>query len=573
MRWTSLALGLLLCGCYTGADRTADSEAGDSEAGGSEDPETGEGGTTGEPQLPDAPTVEPKRRPLQHLTRAQYEATVADLWPGAPGNIAGEVEIVDPETGDTRVLGALDPDDVQQGFELGTAMSSFLPERYFDRAEVVAAALVEDLDVVLPCATDVADDTCAESFVSTFGLRAFRRPPTAVETDELLALHDEAAQAHGFETGIEAMAFAMLSSPAFLYHLENADPQSRAASEYELASRMSYFLIGSMPDTRLFEAASAGELSTDAGFAEQVDRLLDSPRASDGLYNFLRQWLVLDAIGALQKDIEAQPDFEPSLGPQLRQSLELQLRGLAGSPHSSVADLLLDESFYVNESLAEFYAVDPGAADPDTYVPTRSPHRLGVLSHPGVLALNSKLEETQLVSRGLFVRDRLLCLPIPLPPEDVPLDVPDVDPDDPPENMRERFERHVESPSCAGCHVFIDPPGFALEGYDGLGRHRLEDIYGPVDASGELTGVGDADGTFSGFEEFNRRLADSEIVAGCVAERMFEVAIGRAVDPDDESDAAELAFLRSQFASSDGSLRGIARTIAATLSFRAKPQQ
>ncbi|MBV1861966.1 MAG: DUF1592 domain-containing protein [Nannocystaceae bacterium] len=567
MRWTSVMLGLLLCGCYTGSDPAN----ADTEPGASEDTETGEGDTS-DPDVPDAPGVEAKERPLQHLTRAQYEATVADLWPGAPAGIAGEVEVVDPQTGATRVLGALDADDVQQGFELGTAMSSFLPEKFFDRAELLAAALVQDFETVLPCAETSPDDACAETFVSTFGLRAFRRPPTAEETDDLLALHDEVAEVHDFETGVEAMAFAMLTSPAFLYHLENSAHDGGDASEYELASRLSYFVIGSMPDAELFDAAAAGELSSPDGLGTQAERLLDSPRAADGLYNFLRQWLVLDAIESLQKDMNDHPDFDSALGPELRRSLELQLRGLADDPQTVVADLLLDEDFYVNERLANFYATQRDSDDADVFVPTVSPHRLGVLSHPGVLALNSKLEETQLVARGLFVRERLLCLPIPLPPEDVPLEIPEVDPDDPPENMRERFERHVEIPSCAGCHVFIDPPGFALEGYDGLGRHRLEDIYGPVDTSGELSGVGDVDGSFSGFEEFNRMLAESEIVAGCVAERMFEISIGRPVDPDDESDAVELAFLREQSATTGGSLRGIARAIAATVSFRAKPQ-
>lgn len=564
MRWRVVALGLFVSACREGAAH----DPGDTDFGESGGPDTSSDGS--ESDGSESPTVTVKPRPLQHLTRAQYEATVSDLWPGAPTGLGGDVETVDPRTGALRTLGALDPDDTQQGFEMGTAMSSFLPERYFDRAEFIATELVTDLDTVLPCAASSPGDACAETFVSTFGLRAFRRPPTTGETNDLLAFHNEIAGTEGFEAGIEAMAFAMLSSPSFLYHLEAAP--GGQLTDYELASRLSYFVTGSMPDTELFEAAADGRLSSEDGFAEQAERLLASPRAVGGLYGFLRQWLVLDHIESLQKDIDAQPDFDPILGPDLRASLEQQLRALVETPETTVADLLLDEGFYVNERLADFYGVPRDGGDPEAFVSVSSPERVGVLAHPGVLASNSKLEETQLVARGLFVSDRLLCLAIPVPPDDVPLEIPDVDPDDPPANMRERFEQHVESPSCANCHAFIDPPGFAMENYDGLGRYRTQDVYGMVDASGELSGFGDADGPFSDFDEFNRLLAHSDAVAGCIAERMFEVAVGRPVSADDADDALELGFIRDQAAAADGNLRGIAREIVTTASFREVPE-
>ncbi len=566
-------LGALLCSCYVGAsgsDEVRDSETEPTPS--SSDSSEGSSDSGSDDAEPETPSIEITPRPLQHLTRAQYEATVRDLWSGAPAGTAGRFEFTDPHSGQVQVLGALDPDDTQHGFELGTAMSSFLPEQYFDRAEALAALLVQDLDPLLPCDPAQLDDACVEAFAAQFGLRVYRRPPTDDELDELLSLYADVADAFDVDSGIEAMVFAMLSSPHFLYHLEldangGEAGDSVRASDYEMASRLSYFLWGSMPDDALLDAAANGELGTEEGVQAQASRLLQSARGGDGLYTFARQWLVLDAIEALQKDPQTQPDFDPALGPELRASLAAQVRTLTDSPTTTVADFLRDPVLHVNDRLAAFYGVD-GSFGPDLQ-PVQLDGRVGVLSHPGVLALTSKKEETQLVARGLFVRERLLCLSTPLPPNDVSLDLPEPDPDDPPANMRERFARHVQSPSCAGCHASIDPIGFAFENYDGLGRYRTEDVYGPVDASGELVGNGDADGPFADFGQFNERLAGSEIVPGCITEKMFEVALGRPLETsEDETD-----WLRDAAREEGWNLRSIATRITAAESFRSKVVQ
>lgn len=570
---------MLLCSCYAGVSEPVGANDSDTDPAASSSTSSEESGESGSnetdpdaPPEPETPSIDITPRPLQHLTRAQYEATVRDLWIGAPTNTAGQFEFTDPHTGEVRSVGALDPDNTQHGFELGNAMSSFLPEQYFDRAEALAALLVQDLDALLPCDAAQVDDVCVEAFVAQFGLRAYRRPPTGAEIDELLALYSDVAGEFDVDSGIEAMLFAMLSSPHFLYHLELDDNGGEAgdsvrASDYEMASRLSYFLLGSMPDAALLDAAANGELSTEEGVAAQASRLLGSARGGEGLYAFARQWLVLDAIEALQKDPQTQPDFDPALGPDLSASLAVQVRALTDAPDTVVADFLRDPVLHVNDRLAAFYGID-GSFGSDLQ-PVQLDNRTGVLSHPGVLAFTSKKEETQLVARGLFVRERLLCLPTPLPPNDVPLDLPEPDPNDLPANMRERFARHVESPNCAGCHASIDPIGFAFENYDGLGRYRTEDVYGLVDASGELVGNGDADGPFADFGEFNERLAASEIVPGCVTEKMFEVALGRPV----ETSETELETLRNNARDDGWNLRSMATRLTATESFRSKVVQ
>lgn len=572
---------MLLCGCYagvnepSGADDSETESAGSGSASSEGTDDSGSGDSDSDPDTspePETPSIDITPRPLQHLTRAQYESTVRDLWIGAPAHTAGPFEFTDPHTGEVRLLGSLDPDDTQHGFELGTAMSSFLPEQYFDRAEALAALLVQDLDALLPCDPDGVDDVCVEAFATQFGLRAYRRPPSDAEIEELLALYTDVAAEFDTDSGIEAMVFAILSSPHFLYHLEldnngGESGDSVRASNYEMASRLSYFLLGSMPDDALLEAAANGELATEEGVQAQASRLLGSPRGGDGLYAFARQWLVLDAVEALQKDPQAQPDFDPALGPDLRASLAAQIRDLTDAPSTVVADFLRDPDLHVNDRLAAFYGIE-GSFGPE-FQPVRIDERVGVLSHPGVLALTSKKEETQLVARGLFVRERLLCLATPLPPNDVSLDLPEPDPNDPPANMRERFARHVESPNCAGCHASIDPIGFAFENYDGLGRYRTEDVYGLVDASGVLVGNGDADGPFADFGEFNERLAASEVVPGCVTEKMFEVALGRPLDTAE----SELETLRDAARDDGWNLRSMATRMTAAESFRSKVVQ
>lgn len=571
LRWLVPLLAWSVTGCYEGSGGVAgpDDGSGGSDSGDvdTDDGESGGVETGGEePTGPGSVDVSPV--PLQHLTVNQYEATVRDLWPGAPTGISGAFSYTDPHTGETRELGPLDDDEFAFGFEMGTSMSTFLPERYFYRAEALATLLVEDLDVVLSC--EPSRD-CAQNFARTFGLRAYRRPLDDEQLGELMAVYDDIAAEYDFTGGIEAMAFAMLSSPHFLYRIERVPddaPSGTAvwADDYEVATRLSYFLTGSMPDLELFAAAEAGELSSQEQVRAQAERLLGSERGHVAVTGFLRQWANLQAVGALEKNRDEFPDFDPSLGPALRRSLEASFAALAADSEASIGDLFTDPRMFVDDQLASFYGVS--GVFSDEMQPAPQTQRSGVIGHPGVLAVNSVNEETQLVKRGLFVRKRLLCGEIPLPPEDAMLDLPPVDEQDPPENMRERFERHVKNPSCAACHAFIDPLGFAFESFDGLGRYRTDDVYGPVDPSGELLGTGEADGPYADFNAFMERLSGSELARGCVAEKMLEVALSRPVIRD--SDIAELESIWTRAAEADWNLRTLALDLTTTESFRSK---
>ena len=513
---------------------------------------------------------EPVAIELQHLTRAQYQATVEDLIPAAPANIADAFSYVDPHTGETRDVEALPEDDQVDGIEIGTAMSAFLPERYFDRAEALTALTTEDWGEVVPC--DLGEGRpCATQFIEDFGLRAFRRPPSDEEIDALLASFDDAVREIDLEAGFEVVLFSMLTSPRFLYRLEisptDAGPgEIVALDDYEMATRLSYFLTGSMPDEELFAAAAAGELSNADQVRAQAERLMGSQAGVQGIREFLRQWAELDHISALRKDVALQPDFEPSLGPDLRASLEHALADLAESPDTTVSDLFFMDDFYVNERLAAMYDVE--GAFGDTLEAVWQPERIGVIAHPGLLALHSKNEETQLVARGRYVSERILCRKVPPPPPDVPLDLPPVDERDPPRNMRERFSRHVANPSCASCHNLMDPIGFGFESYDGLGRFRTEDLYGPVDPSGELVNADEANGPFADFDELNAMLADSRVARECLAQRMYGVALGRPVST--RTDATDLQEIWTAADARLWRIRELAIELTTTTPFRTR---
>ena len=449
-------------------------------------------------------------------------------------------------------------------------MSSFLPERYVDRAEALAALTSENWDEVVPC--EVAGGRpCASQFIVQFGERAFRRPVTGEEVDSLLGLFDQAAQELGVEAGFEAILFNMLTAPPFLYRMEHTPPGASSGdvvplNDYEIASRLSYFLLGSMPDEELFEAARQGALSTPDEIRAHAERLVRSPNGGRGMREFLRQWVELDLIEALQKDVTQQPDFEPGLGLDLRASLQRMLADLVEVQEFTVSDLFTVDDFYVNDGLAYLYDV-PGDFGPGLE-PVFDSQRVGVLSHPGVLALHSKNEETQLVARGLHLSEHILCTPIDPPPPDVPLDLPPIDERNPPANMRERFARHVENPACLGCHQQMDPMGFAFETYDGLGRYRTEDIYGPIDPSGELVSAEEANGPYIDFMDLNQRLANSRVVHECFAERMFSVAMARPVSQ--QTDLSSLSFVWSEAEARQWQVRELAIALATTEIFRTR---
>ena len=327
---------------------------------------------------------------------------------------------------------------------------------------------------------------CAREILTALTRRAYRRPATPQEVNELLALVDLArARGDSFEAGVQLALKAVLISPSFLFRVEHdADPgQIRRLNDFELASRLSYFLWSSMPDDELLAAAEKGELRSPEALEAQVRRMLADERSSELVRNFGGQWLELRKLDEARPAAETFPIFHDHLRRAMRQETELFFETILREDRSIVEFLDADWTF-VNNQLASLYGLEGVQGHQMRRVRLEGDRRGGVLTQASVLTVSSYPTRTSPVLRGLWVLENLLGAPPPPPPVDIPpIDETKIGPDMP---LRKQFEIHRGNPSCSVCHVAMDPIGFSLENFDAVGRWRDTDGGQPVDASGEL---------------------------------------------------------------------------------------
>ena len=379
---------------------------------------------------------------------------------------------------------------------------------------------------------------CAEEILSGLARRAYRRPVTEQEIDELLALVEQTqVRGDSFEAGIQLALKAILVSPNFLFRTE-IDPepgQIRKLNGYELASRLSYFLWSSMPDDALLAAAAAGELAEPAGVEKQVRRMLADEKAHALVENFGGQWLQLRKLAESNPAEEEYPIFHDYLRQAMRAESEMFFERILKEDRS-ILEFIDADWTYVNNQLASLYGID-GVSGPDMrLVEIDDPNRGGALTQASVLTVSSYPTRTSPVLRGLWVLENLLGAPPPPPPGDVPpLDATHIDPGMP---LRKQYEIHRQNPSCAVCHQTMDPIGFSLENFDAVGRWRTNDGHGDVDARGVLP-----DGReFEGPSELKRiLLEDKQDVARALAEKMLTYALGRGLESRDRTAVKQVA--------------------------------
>lgn len=454
---------------------------------------------------------------LRRLNAVEYDNTVRDLL------------------GDTTRPGRhFPPDDGAYGFtNIGAALniSPLLLEQYEQAASKLAASAVTSRDLITctPESTPEAKD-CARQILAPLLRRAWRRHVEAAEIEALVAIA-VSAQQNGLSFG-DAMAVAikaLLLSPSFLFHVEiDPDPTSTAAhdvDDYELASRLSYFLWSTMPDDALFAYAEAGKLAAPRVLDRQVRRMLADPKAQALLDNFASQWL-LHTFDLRTPDMVLFPSFDD----ELRAAMAAETRAFVGSflfGEEPLPDMLDAPFSFLNERLGAHYGVPGLSGDTLVRVPLDpASHRGGLLTHGSVLTMTSVATRTSVVRRGEWVLAELLCSPPPAPPANVPALPPAVTVG----TMRERLEEHRKNPACRSCHTQMDPIGFALEHYDAIGRWRDTDQGQPIDATGS-TPTGQ---TFDGGAELSAVLkADSRFV-DCATRKLFTYALGRVPGAFDE---------------------------------------
>ncbi len=530
-----------------GGTGSADSDASGGVSGGSSADGDESGGPSGEPAC-DQPNT--GHSPLRRMTREQYDNTVRDL-----------VGIT------SKPASAFSPDEkIGAFFSNGIApVGDLIVEQYMNAADAIATEVVADMDALLPCdpALD-GEDACAAEFVSTFGLRAYRRPLSPDEADRLQTVYAAGRQSGGFVDGIRLVIQAVLQSPNFLYYIEFGTPSGSelaALDSWELASRLSYFLWNSMPDETLFSAAQANILGSPDELEAQARRMLDDPKAERAIASFHLQWLVLDKLEHLDKDPEVYPAYSDTLRDAMRAETAKFSDFVVREGDGKLSTLLTATFTFADAPLLDLYGVS-APAGPEGRVELNAGQRAGLLTQASVMAAHAHANQSSPIHRGKLVRENFLCQPLPPPPPDVDNTAPDPDPS---ASTRERFAEHTANPECASCHSLIDPLGFGFEHYDGVGAFRSMDGDFPVDASGEVRGTVDIDGPYNGAVELAAKLAQSEQVRECVTSQWFRFAFGR-IDTDE--DACSHAQAHALFAASDYDIRELLVALTRTDSFR-----
>ena len=409
----------------------------------------------------------------------------------------------------------------------------------YETTDVSPAASTPSRRRIFVCESSQADSTreqtaCAREIVSTLARRAYRRPVTTDDLDVLLGFFEDGRAAEGFDAGIEFALRWLLASPEFVLRVER-DPVGLSAgtnyeiSDLELASRLSFFLWSSLPDDELIDVASRGRLSDPVELERQTRRMLRDDRARALVTNFASQWLYLRNVPAVYPDEDLFPHVGEALRLAMRRETELFVESIFRGDRN-VLELLTADYTFVNERLARHYDIPHVYGSHFRRVSLdRLPNdaRRGLLGHASILAVTSYPNRTSPVLRGKWVLENLLGTPPADPPPDVP-SLEETTDDGEVLSMREATERHRANPVCASCHRLMDPPGFALEQFDAVGRFRTHTAANtPIDATGELP-----DGTqFDGVSGLRDALVASPgRFVGTLTEKLMTYALGRGLE-------------------------------------------
>jgi hypothetical protein len=400
----------------------------------------------------------------------------------------------------------------------------------------------ERRDDVVGCIPSAASDrTCMRAFVERVGRRAYRRTLTAAEIEDLVELGDTfATNESDFYEGVDAIVRALLQAPQFLYRVEIGTPVENQPGlflldDFEIATKLSYLVVGSTPDDELLASAEAGEMDSSESRSAQVTRLLATPRARAQADRFHAMWLGYSKMA-----------IAPDLASRMRRETAALIDRVLFEEKGPWLGLFQVEESFLDDTLAAHYGLAlPGSSDP-TWVSLAGSGRRGILSQGAFLSAASNPGDTSPTKRGLLIRSRLLCSPVPPPPPDVPADSP---PDPAAADCKwDQYAAHREKSSCAGCHAQMDPIGFGLENYDKEGRFREHDDDRPeclISGDGELIGAAE----FNGPAELSDVLVATGSLEGCATQHFMQFAVGGALGPNHEALSDELT---EAFAASDG---------------------
>ncbi len=538
-------------GCYTGlsADSDADpsSDSGPGGPGGSDSTPTGSdsdtpGTDSSDPTEdsdtdddPEETSVLPQTSRFPRLSHTQWENTVRDLL------------LRDEPTGHTNLFIG---DPISGGFDNNSEalkVTATLWTDYQRAAEAVAEAVAKDEALVLTLAPEVDGDSDARAraFITSFGLKAYRRPLTDDEVDRHVQVFQSGVSVpgdlDGFAAGLRLVMQAMLQSPHFLYRIEASEViegNRIRLNDYELASKLSYMLWNTMPDDELFTAAAAKSLQSPAGIAAQAQRMLDDPRARDMVAAYHHQLLHIDHYAGVYKSPERFPHYSPDMNAMMATETSMFVQDVVFNEEGDLSQLLTAPYTFVNSVLAPLYGLE-GEFGPEFVRTELNPaQRAGILTQIGFLSANAGAFENDPIHRGVFMNLALLCTGLPPPPDLVPPLPPPVEG----ETLRERVDRHTGKGTCGeGCHGYlINPLGFAFEQYNPLGEWQTMDAGKPVDATAEFMFGGEAQ-TFDGAVELAQQMADSIEAHRCYVAHLLEYGYARTPQTADQKFITKVA--------------------------------
>jgi len=480
----------------------------------------GAGGASGAPSppggIPGAPgVIGLGANGITRLSRAEYRSTVQDLL-GV--DLGSDVELLPADS-----FTPFDNDYTLQAPSKALVEGLDALSKRAVASVLAAPALRSALVGCTPAGPD--DAVCLADFIERFGRRALRRPLDDAEALAYQGFLPFAVASNDFYTAAGMVVRALLQDMEFIYRVELGEPipgQPGAywLSDFETASRLSYFLWGQNPDDELLDLAAAGQLSSDEGVRAAAERMLADERGLRRIERFHALWMGYDTL-----------PHAPELNAAMRQETDALVRRVVFDEQRPWLDLFSATETWANDALAEIYGLTVPPGGEFAWVGYPAPDRRGILSHGSLLSNGVRGTDTSPTRRGKFVSERLACTPIPPPPDDVNADEPPADTSG--ANCKlDRYVAHRAEPRCAGCHGLMDGIGFGLERYDARGGYRESDDGKPecaIDGMGQLQ----SGGAFSGPAELASLLAGSGELTSCLIERLYQLGVGRNPGPQD----------------------------------------
>ena len=495
---------------------------------------------------------------MRRLTEEQYRNTILDIF-GPTITYGGRFDPLG------RVDGLI---------QLDARTARVTPagfEQYYALARSIAAQAVNPTNRAVlvscqPAAANAPDDACAQTFLSEVGRLLYRRPLTPNEIAlSVKAAHDAAAERGDFYEGLSYSLAGLMMTPKFLFVIDMTEPDPTQAGQqrltsYARASRLSYLLWNSAPDTMLLQAAEKGELDTAKGLEKQAERMMESPKFENGVRAFFTDFLDLQKFETLEKDQVIYPTFNVKANEDSKEELLRTIVDHVAVRDLDYRDLFTTRRTFVSPPLARIYQVPAGRPDGgwSMHEFAKDDPRAGILTQIAFLAVNSHPGRSSPTIRGRAIRETLLCQKVPDPPGDVDFSKFN-DTNSPDKTAKARLTSHRTADACAGCHKITDPIGLGLEMFDGAGAVRTTENGEPIDPTGDLDGK-----PFKDAAGLAQQIHDNPATASCLVNRLYSYALGRAPQRDEKN---VVEYFQTSFAGDGYSVRKLLHRIATSKAF------